>query len=114
VERLLTTGHEVVGLSRERRESDHTSLSWTQGDVATGAGLAAAAEGVDAVVHLVGIIRESRNLTFEAAHVDGTRHVLAAARKAGVERLLHMSALGVEQNSPSQYRRTKARAEGLV
>ena len=115
VTHLLAQGHEVVGLSREQRQSEREHLAWARGDVTSGDGLAAAAAGADAVVHLVGIIRETEDLTFEAAHVDGTRNVLAAARAAGsVRRLLHMSALGADPSSPSGYGSTKGRAESVV
>lgn len=114
ITRLLSDGHEVVGLSRTPRSSARTCLSWARGDVASGDGLADAAAGVDAVVHLVGVIRETRQLTFEAVHVDGTRNVLSAAREAGVKRFVHMSAVGADPASASGYRSSKGRAEALV
>lgn len=114
IPRLLADGRDVVGLSRTQRDSGTRGLAWAVGNVATGAGLTAAAAGCDAVIHLVGIIRETRDLTFEAAHVTGTRTVLSAARDAGVTRYLHMSALGADPQSSSVYRSTKGRAEALV
>ena len=71
--------------------------------------------GVDALVHLVGIIREaSDGQTFERVHVGLTRHVLAACQAAGVSRYLHMSALGISTEGVAEYQRTKAEAEKLV
>lgn len=113
VRRLLADGHEVVGLSREGGASQ-AGLTWHEGDVVTGARLGEAMRGVDSVIHLVGIIRERGSQTFERVHVEGTRTVLAAAGAAGVERYLHMSALGADRASASGYARTKARAEELV
>jgi len=40
------------------------------------------------------IIVEASGVTFHAVHVEGTRHVLEAAARAGVERFVHMSAVG--------------------
>ncbi|WP_045233983.1 complex I NDUFA9 subunit family protein [Deinococcus pimensis] len=66
----------------------------------------------DAIVHLVGIIAQKGRQTFERVHVEGTRHVIAAA-PAGT-RLIHMSALGAREDSRSRYSSSKARAERLV
>jgi NADH dehydrogenase len=66
----------------------------------------------DAVIHLVGIIAEKGAQTFEAVHVQGTRHVLAAVPRGA--RYVHMSALGADPGSGSGYSASKARAEALV
>lgn len=72
--------------------------------------------GCDAVVNLVGIIREfpSRGVTFEKLHVQATANLLAAAAGNGVSRYLQMSALGSRPAAVSGYHRTKWRAEELV
>ena len=111
--RLLAEGWQVTGLSRTGGDLP-AGVAAARGDVATGEGLASAMAGVDAVVHLVGIIREQGAATFQRVHVDGTRNVLAAAREAGVRRYVHMSALGAELGSSSGYHRSKAQAEELV
>lgn len=112
--RLLADGHEVVGLSRNPAGQTLEQVTSVVGDVTTGAGLAQAMQGADAVIHLVGIIMETRGATFEQVHVEGTRNVLAAARTAGVDRLGHMSALGASETAESEYQRTKAEAEAMV
>lgn len=68
----------------------------------------------EAVVHLVGIIVERGSLTFERAHVEATRNLLEASKKAGVKRFLHMSALGVSPTALSRYHQTKWKAEEAV
>jgi NADH dehydrogenase len=67
-----------------------------------------------AVINLVGIINESGRETFDRAHVELTRKVIAACHNAGVPRLLHMSALGASADAPSRYLKTKAAAEAMV
>jgi NADH dehydrogenase len=109
---LLEQGHSVLALSRHPPPRQER-LTPVQGDVVTGQGLEAV-KSAAAVIHLVGIIREHGESTFEKVHVEGTRNVLAAAREAGVERFIHMSALGAQQGSPSRYFDTKAQAEALV
>ena len=72
--------------------------------------------GCDAVINLVGIIREfpSRGITFERLHVQATANMLEATRKAGIRRYLQMSALGTRPDAVSRYHQTKFRAEELV
>jgi uncharacterized protein YbjT (DUF2867 family) len=68
------------------------------GDVTDPASLAAACDGVDAVVHLVAIIKGGRD-DFERVMAQGTRNVVAAARDAGVHRFVLASALGLDERS---------------
>lgn len=69
--------------------------------------------GCDAVINLIGILNESKgNRSFQHIHVTLGNHVVEACKKAGVSRLLHMSALNAnESNGPSQYLKTKGEAE---
>jgi uncharacterized protein YbjT (DUF2867 family) len=76
--------------------------------------LEGAFDGVKCVIHLVGIIHAWRENTFERVHVDATRNVLDAGKKAGVKRFLHMSALGTRADGHSRYHQTKWAAEELV
>jgi NADH dehydrogenase len=92
------------------------ALEVVPGDVTDPASLDGAFAGCDAAIHLVGILEErpSHGVTFERIHVDGTRHVVSAAREAGVDRLVHMSANGARPEGGTAYQRTKWRAEQLV
>jgi uncharacterized protein YbjT (DUF2867 family) len=76
--------------------------------------IAAAIEGADTVVNLVGILYEGGRQRFDAVHADGARRVARAAHAAGVERLLHISALGADPQSNSAYARSKAAGEALL
>jgi NADH dehydrogenase len=84
------------------------------GDVLDPASLSSAAAGRDAVVHLVGIIHEQGEQTFDRMHREAAENVVAAAKAAGVRRLIHMSAMGTSEDSPSEYGRTKAAGEKAV
>ena len=84
------------------------------GDVLDAASLDGALSGMDAVIHLVGIIIEVGESTFENVHSRGTGNIVAAARQAGVKRFVHMSALGTRANAASRYHQTKWAAEELV
>jgi uncharacterized protein YbjT (DUF2867 family) len=67
-----------------------------EGDVTEPASLRAAVAGVDAVIHLVSIIKGSR-ADFERIMVHGTRNLVAAAEEAGVRRFVFTSALGLDE-----------------
>jgi len=73
-----------------------------------------AVEDADAVVNLVAILAETGRQRFEAVHVFGARAVAEAARAAGIARLVHISAIGSDADSPSDYARTKALGEQAV
>jgi uncharacterized protein YbjT (DUF2867 family) len=71
--------------------------------------------GSGAVINLVGVLHDGRgNGSFEQAHVELTRKIIAACESNGVKRYLHMSALGADANGPSRYQQSKGRAEALV
>lgn len=70
--------------------------------------------GADVVINLVGILNEQGRRTFRSVHVDLADKVVTAAKTAGVKRLLHMSSLRAEASAPSEYLRSKARAEAKV
>jgi NADH dehydrogenase len=89
-------------------------VSAVVGDLSDVAALEKAFAGCDAVVHLVGIINEKEGLSFDAVHRQGTENVVAAMKKAGVRRLVHMSAMGSSPDSPSEYGRSKAAGEEAV
>src|SRR5690625_4561349 len=80
--RRRTEGNEVTGRSRGPdglREGGSSRAA----DTSTGEGLADAVDGQDAVIHLVGIIRETRSSSFDAVHISGTENVLAAMLATG-------------------------------
>jgi uncharacterized protein YbjT (DUF2867 family) len=91
----------VRALVREPRRGARLA-AWgaelVEGDVADPASLGAAAEGVDAVVHLVAIIKGSRE-DFGRVMAEGTRNVVAAAQEAGVRRFVLASALGLDERT---------------
>jgi uncharacterized protein YbjT (DUF2867 family) len=70
--------------------------------------------GSSALVNCVGILRESGSQTFERVHHTGPAVLARIARDAGVERFVHISAIGAEPRSPSAYARTKAAGEAAA
>jgi nucleoside-diphosphate-sugar epimerase len=72
--------------------------------------------GCDTAIHLIGIIKEkpSDGITFQRMHVEATRCVVESAKRAGVKRFIHMSALGVRADAVSDYGKTKWLGEEIV
>ncbi len=83
-------------------------------DVTDEAATAAAIAGADAVVNLVGITAEGGRFRFDAVHVEAAQRIARLAAAAGVRRLVHMSGIGVDPQSPSRYVRSKAAGEAAV
>lgn len=70
----------------------------------------AALEGAGAAVNLVGLLRGR----MQAAHVDGARNIAEASAAAGLDALVHISAIGADSASASAYGRTKGEGEAAV
>lgn len=73
-----------------------------------------AVRGAGTVINLVGIGYEGGKQRFRAVHTMGARNVAEASRQAGVTTLVHMSALGADPQSASNYARTKGLGEAEV
>ncbi|MDA8428429.1 MAG: complex I NDUFA9 subunit family protein [Geobacteraceae bacterium] len=116
VEALHDHGHSVRLLVHRRSSRVTDAIDQVEGDVTRLQSFESAAEGCDAVINLVGIIREfpASGITFERLHVQATANVLAATGKAGIRRYLQMSALGTRPDAVSHYHMTKFQAEELV
>lgn len=116
LERLASRGHRVRAVGRRGRpgdEPERPEVAWLAADVTEERQVAGLARGCEVVVHLAGVRREGGSQTFRAVHVEGTRRLLAEAKRAGAERFLLVSALGVEAVE-DPYFRTKREAEALV
>jgi len=88
-------------------------LTVIEADVHDPQQLAQLLPGHDAVVNLVAILHGSE-AAFERTHVELPRKIAAACRASGVRRLVHVSALGVSEDGPAMYQRSKARGEALL
>ncbi|MBP2477252.1 uncharacterized protein YbjT (DUF2867 family) [Crossiella equi] len=107
VRALLRDGHEVRVTSRgERRAGTDPRIGWHAVDYATGAGLAEALAGVDAVVHAATGLSGKKDVAL-------TDTVVKAARRAGSPHLVYISIVGVDR-VPFPYYRGKLAAERVV
>jgi len=118
---LFKKGHEVKALTRGKSEKKYpedliNDISLVDCSATDHEALAEAMQGCDAVVNLIGIVREFRfsGITFDNAHVRVTKALVDGAKKAGVERFVQMSALGAACDAKSRYHKTKFEAEEYV
>ena len=85
-----------------------------EGDVTNASSLAGKLDGCEAVIHLVAIINESGDQTFDRVIRQGTVNIVDEAKRAGVSRILHMSALGTRNDKAFPYFEAKYQAEQAV
>ena len=113
----ITGGTGFVGshLAARLDPADTVVISRRTGvDVENVDALAKAFEGCEVVVHAAGINREIGDQTFQRVHVDGTRAVVEAAKRANVKRIVMVSFLRARPNCGSGYHETKWAAEELI
>jgi len=102
--------HDLTLLVRHHDDSLKTHAQ-VVGDVSQPTSIEGICDGIDTVVHLVGIIEEHGDTTFDSIIRQGTRNIIDEARRAGVERFVHMSALGAQDNPAFPYHEAKWQAE---
>jgi NADH dehydrogenase len=113
---LLRSGVRVRVASRDPRNSYFIQplgqvgqFGFVQADVNDAPGVSRALEGANRAINLVGAFKK-----MQAVHVDGARYIAEAATKAGAKALVHISAIGADLDSPSNYGRTKGEGEAAV
>ncbi len=77
-------------------------------------GLTPVLEGVSCVVHLAGILIESKSCDYQTANVEPTQAVVDACTRAHVNHIVFISALGADPSSANRYLRSKGDAERVV
>jgi NADH dehydrogenase len=108
--------------TRRRERAKHLlvlpTVRLVDADVHDPATLARLMAGQDAVISLVGVLKggegEPYGKGFARAHVELPKKIAAAAKAAGVRRVLHVSALKAAVDAPSGYLRSKAAGEAVL
>jgi NADH dehydrogenase len=116
---LVAKGHEVVLIARgfDRRDESIFSLpnaKFSSADLSSADELARAFSACGGVAHCAGINREIGRQTYAQVHVEGTRRVVEAARRAGVGKIALLSFLRARPNCGSAYHESKWAAEEIV
>jgi NADH dehydrogenase len=116
---LASEGHEVVLIARGHDQTCPAIQQLPNARfVAAGLDetdrLTAAFAGYQAVAHCAGINRELGAQTYQNVHIDGTRHVVEAARRAGMDKIALISFLRARPHCGSGYHESKWAAEEIV
>ena len=113
----ITGGAGFVGrhLAERFDAADIVTVSRRTGvDIDDVEGLTRAFDGCEVVAHCAGINREIGKQTYQKVHIDGTRTVIEAARRAGVTRIVMLSFLRARPDCGSPYHESKWAAEELI
>jgi uncharacterized protein YbjT (DUF2867 family) len=107
---LRQAGHEVVAVTRRRAAPASPGIDYVRLDLRT----AIRPEhwlphlaGVEAVVNCAGVLQDGAADSVSAAHVDGVGALFAACEQAGVRRVIHLSAVGVDREAPTPFSQSK-------
>lgn len=116
VRALIASGQRVRVAARrpDAPGLDDVTVERLAADIRDESAVAGAVDGAAAVVNAVSLYVEKRELSFDAVHVRGAETIARCARQAGVERLVHISGIGVDTASPSPYIRARAQGEDRV
>ena len=112
VARLIGEGHEVTGIARDiaRAARSVPEVRWVALDIARTTSANAwltHIRGVDAVVNCAGALQDAPGDFLQGVHLDGVAALFEACERLGVRRLVHISAIGVDRETPSRFSETK-------
>jgi len=110
VARLISDGHEVVAVARHPARHGFPGVTWVQRDLARatdGNDWSDVLAGVDAVVNCAGTLQDGPGNTTAGVHASGPAALFKACAQCGVRRVIHISAVGVDRETPTQFSRSK-------
>ena len=117
IKKLVEAGHRVVALIRQGSLLKIAGFSGMESRYIyydTPSQVKKSIEDCQAIINLVGIIRETKDTSFDHAHHYIPLMLVNAARKTGIKRFIQMSALGIENASETEYMQTKLLGENAV
>ena len=116
-EKLVSSGHSITVPTRRLSSAAHLlplpRLQLLQCNVHDSAQLAQLVAGHDVLINLVAVLHGNAQ-RFDAVHVQLPNNMVAACKAGGVQRVVHVSALGAAVDAPSMYQRSKAQGEAVL
>jgi uncharacterized protein YbjT (DUF2867 family) len=114
--RLYRDGHEVTGAGRDVRGAQRRApfAKWITADfrrLTLAGDWLPLLEGYDAVVNCVGVLQDGMHDDVKRIQVAATTALFAACERAGIKRVVHISAIGAARSAPTVFARSKAEAE---
>lgn len=109
--RLAASGHLIVGTARDvgKARARYPEYEWIAADYRRE--VEWKLDGIDAVINCVGVLQDGGSDSTQAAHVDGAMALFGAGAKAGVRRVIQISAVGADPEAGTSYARTKAEGD---
>ncbi len=119
--RLVTQGERPRCLVRDLQRAatilPADKVEFVQGDTTQSAVLESAVQGIDTIVHAAFVTADRKALSsnyYEETNVHGTSNLIAAARSAGVKRIVEISGLGTRPDKPGTYMQGRYLAEKML
>lgn len=117
--RLRADGHEVIGVTRALNVAARRVpvSEWIKIDIARATKpetWLAHLKAIDAVVNCAGVLQDSPSESTRGVHVAGVEALFAACERAGVRRVIHFSAIGVDRETPTAFSRTKREGDDAL
>lgn len=113
LEAAIAAGFEVLALAR-RPQEPREHVRWIEGDLFDTASLSDLTRGVEATIHVAGVVNATDLAGFEACNVNGTLNLIETVVAKGIPRFVYVSSLSAREPDLSAYGASKARAEKLV
>jgi uncharacterized protein YbjT (DUF2867 family) len=116
VARLVTQGHEVSGIARNisraaRRLPQVKWISLEIGGATSPETWLKYLDGLDAVVNCAGVLQDGPHDCVKGVHEDGMTALFEACERTGLRRVVHISAIGVDRETPTRFSQTKLRGD---
>ncbi len=118
---LLNKGYYVKIISRTASNSKKHFTIYKPGqyklvncDIKNFSKLKSELEGTDYIINLIGLLINKKHNTFDEVHKLAVKNIVSICKEFNVKKLIHVSAIGADKNSKSEYSRTKFLGEQAV
>jgi uncharacterized protein YbjT (DUF2867 family) len=108
--RLASEGHEIVAVARHPPQNSFPSATWVALDLARATDpndWTAVLAGIEAVVNCAGVQQDGPGDSTAGVHTSGPAALFRACERQGIRRVIHLSAVGVDREAPTQFSRSK-------
>ena len=108
--RLASEGHEIVAVARHPPQNSFPSAAWVALDLARATDpndWTAVLAGIEAVVNCAGVLQDGPGDSTAGVHTSGPAALFRACQRQGIRRVIHLSAVGVDREAPTQFSRSK-------
>jgi uncharacterized protein YbjT (DUF2867 family) len=115
--RLASQGHSIVSVTRRGEQIGLLDTTVVRMDVASATEVSdwlPILRGVDAVVNCAGVLQDSPGDSTAGVHVKGVTALFHACEMGGVRRVVHLSAVGVDRETPTEFSRTKLAGDKVL